>query len=68
MGLACGQGCTGTVERTAGRHLKVLREVVPGFEEAEAWVLESFEELEELLGGTPTDKADQDYDQVVCFR
>ena len=48
-------------------HLKVLREVVPGFEEAEAWVLESFEELEELLGGTPTDKPDQDYDQVVCF-
>ena len=29
-------------------HLKVLREVVPGFEEAESWVLESFEELEEL--------------------
>ena len=48
-------------------HLKVLREVVPGFEEAESWVLESFEELDELLGGTPTDKPDQDYDQVVCF-
>ena len=48
-------------------HVKVLHDVVPGFEEAEAWLLESFEELEELLGGTPTDKPDQDYDQVVCF-
>jgi aspartate kinase len=49
------------------QHLAVLREVVPGFEEAEAWLVECFEELEELLGGTPTGNADQDYDQVVSY-
>jgi aspartate kinase len=49
------------------QHLAVLREVVPGFDEAEVWLLECFEELEELLGGTPTGNADQDYDQVVSY-
>jgi len=48
-------------------HLKILHEVVPGFEEAEAWLLEYFSELEELLGGTPTDNPDQDYDQIVSY-
>lgn len=48
-------------------HLKTLHEVVPGFEEAELWLLEYFSELEELLGGTPTDNPDQDYDQIVSF-
>ncbi len=48
-------------------HLKVLHEVVPGFEGAEAWMLEYFSELEELLGGTPTDNPDQDYDQIVSY-
>lgn len=55
------------VEALRQQHLAVLREVVPGFEEAEAWLLESFDELEQLLGGTPTDHADQDYDQVVSY-
>ena len=49
------------------QHLAVLREVVPDFEEAEAWLLECFDELEELLSGTPTGNADQDYDQVVSY-
>lgn len=49
------------------QHLAVLREVVPGFQEAEAWLLECFDELEELLSGTPTGNADQDYDQVVSY-
>jgi aspartate kinase len=48
-------------------HLKVLLEVVPGFEEAEVWLLESFVELEDLLGGSPTNNPDQDYDQIVSF-
>lgn len=48
-------------------HLRILHEVVPGFEEAEAWLLEYFSELEELLGGTPTENADQDYDQIVSY-
>ncbi|MEX1132264.1 MAG: aspartate kinase [Flavobacteriales bacterium] len=48
-------------------HLKILHDVVPGFEEAEAWLLEYFSELVELLGGTPTDKPDQDYDQIVSY-
>lgn len=49
------------------QHRAVLQEVVPEFEEAEAWLLEYFNELEELLGGTPTGNADQDYDQVVSY-
>jgi aspartate kinase len=48
-------------------HLKILHEVVPGFEESEAWLLEYFSELEELLGGTPTENPDQDYDQIVSY-
>lgn len=55
------------VDALRQQHLAVLREVVPGFEEAEAWLLEYFDELEELLGGTPTDNPDQDYDQIVSY-
>jgi aspartate kinase len=55
------------VETLRQQHLSVLREVVPGFDEAEAWLLEYFDELEELLGGTPTDNPDQDYDQIVSY-
>lgn len=62
-----GEPVVDKVDALRQSHLKVLHDVVPDFEEAEAWLLESFEELEELLGGTPTDKPDQDYDQVVCF-
>ncbi len=55
------------VDALRQQHLDVLREVVPGFEEAEAWLLEYFSELEELLGGTPTENPDQDYDQIVSY-
>lgn len=55
------------VEALRQQHLVVLREVVPGFVEAEAWLLEYFDELEELLSGTPTDNPDQDYDQIVSY-
>ncbi len=50
-----------------GLHLAVLDEVVPEFEEAEVWLNESFNELEELLTGSPTGNADQDYDQIVSY-
>ncbi len=62
-----GKQVVGQVDALRQVHLKVLQEVVPGFEEAEAWLLEYFSELEELLGGTPTDNPDQDYDQVVSY-
>jgi aspartate kinase len=55
------------VDALRQQHLAVLREVVPGFEEAEAWLLEYFDELQELLSGTPTDNPDQDYDQIVSY-
>ncbi|MCW5899431.1 MAG: aspartate kinase [Flavobacteriales bacterium] len=55
------------MEALRQRHLGVLREVAPGFEEAEIWLLEYFDELDELLTGTPTTNADQDYDQVVGY-
>lgn len=55
------------VEALRQQHLTVLREVVPAFEEAEAWLLEYFDELEELLSGTPSDNPDQDYDQIVSY-
>ena len=48
-------------------HLAILDEVVPEFEEAGVWLNESFSELDELLGGSPTDNADQDYDQIVSY-
>lgn len=48
-------------------HMQLLLSVVPGFDEVEAWLYESFEELEELLEGTPTDNADRDHDQVVSY-
>ena len=62
-----GKAVRDQVEALRQQHLSVLREVVPGFDEAEAWLLESFEELKELLGGTPTDHPDQDYDQIVSY-
>lgn len=55
------------VDALRQQHLSVLHEVVPGFGEAEAWLLEYFDELEELLGGTPSDNPDQDYDQIVSY-
>ncbi|MBL7963629.1 MAG: aspartate kinase [Flavobacteriales bacterium] len=55
------------VEALRRQHLAVLGEVVPGFEEAEAWLQEYFDELGELLSGTPTDNPDQDYDQIVSY-
>ena len=55
------------VDALRQQHLAVLREVVPGFEEAEAWLLEYFDELEELLGCTPSDNPDQAYDQIVSY-
>ena len=45
----------------------VLREVVPGFDEAEAWLLGSFTELEEVLREGPSGDADRDYDRVVSY-
>jgi aspartate kinase len=54
-------------EKLREMHMQVLMSVVPGFDEVEAWLYESFEELEDLLEGTPTDNADRDYDQVVSY-
>jgi aspartate kinase len=62
-----GQPVKDQVEALRESHLKVLREVVPGFDEAEVWLNEHFEELLELLGGTPPANTDQDYDQVVAY-
>ncbi len=62
-----GKSVRDQVEVLRQQHVSVLHEVVPGFDEAEAWLLESFEELEELLSGTPTDRPDQDYDQIVSY-
>ncbi|WKZ66015.1 MAG: aspartate kinase [Flavobacteriales bacterium] len=62
-----GKSVRDQVEVLRQQHVSVLHEVVPGFDEAEAWLLESFDELEELLSGTPTDRPDQDYDQIVSY-
>jgi aspartate kinase len=62
-----GQQVRTQVEALREDHVKVLHEVVPGFEEAEAWLNEHVDELLELLSGTPTENADQDYDQVVAY-
>jgi aspartate kinase len=62
-----GQGVMGMLDELRQMHMQVLMSVVPGFDEVEAWLYESFEELEELLEGTPTDNADRDYDQVVSY-
>jgi aspartate kinase len=62
-----GKAVADQVEALRRYHLSVLREVVPGFEEAEAWLLEYFDELDELLRGIPTDNPDQDYDQIVSY-
>lgn len=48
-------------------HLEILNMVVPEFIEAAVWLNESFNELEELLSGKPTNNTDQDYDQVVSY-
>lgn len=55
------------LEELRHQHVQTLMAVVPGFDEVEAWLYESFEELEELLEGTPTEHADRDYDQVVSY-
>jgi aspartate kinase len=62
-----GKNVNDKVEALRQSHLNILHEVVPGFDEAEAWLLEYFDELEELLSGTPTDNPDQDYDQIVSY-
>lgn len=55
------------LEALRAKHNSILQEVVPDFAEAEVWLAESFEELGELLAGTPSDNADRDYDQVVSY-
>ncbi len=62
-----GKEVKGMLEELRNQHIQTMMAVVPGFDEVEAWLYESFEELEELLEGTPTEHADRDYDQVVCF-
>ena len=62
-----GQAVMGMLDELRQQHLRTLIEVVPGFDEVEAWLHESFEDLEELLEGTPTDDPDRDYDQVVPY-
>ena len=62
-----GQAVMGMLDELRQQHLRTLIEVVPGFDEVEAWLHESFEDLEELLEGTPTGDPDRDYDQVVPY-
>ena len=62
-----GQAVMAMLDELRQQHLRTLIEVVPGFDEVEAWLHESFEDLEDLLEGTPTDDPDRDYDQVVSY-
>ena len=62
-----GQNVNAALVALRSTHLAILNEVVPEFEEAEVWLNESFSELEELLSGSPTGNADQDYDQIVSY-
>lgn len=49
------------------QHLGILKEVVPDFVEAEAWLESAFDDLTTLLSDPPDGPVDQSYDQVVAF-